>query len=51
MQKNLTGGLMKRVIITLEFENIEEGDEPTVSDIYNYLNELIENDCLRYEIE
>ena len=35
-----------KVIIELEFD-----DKPTDEDVYNYLNELIDNDCLGYEIK
>lgn len=38
---------MIRVIIELEFEQ----DEVDNADVNNYLNELIENDCLSYTIE
>jgi hypothetical protein len=37
---------MNRVIIELEFD-----DKPTDADVYNYLNELMDNDCLSYEIK
>ena len=37
---------MHRVIIELEFD-----DKPTDADVYNYLNELMDNDCLGYEIK
>ena len=37
---------MHRVIIELEFD-----DKPTDTDVYNYLNELMDNDCLGYEIK
>ena len=37
---------MYKVIIELEFDN-----KPTDSDVYNYLNELMDNDCLGYEIK
>ena len=37
---------MNRVIIELEFD-----DKPTDADVYNYLNELMDNDCLGYEIK
>jgi len=36
---------MTRVIIELEFEN----DEVTEADVINYVNELIENDCLAFD--
>jgi hypothetical protein len=35
-----------RVIIELEFD-----DKPTDADVYNYLNELMDNECLGYEIK
>jgi hypothetical protein len=38
---------MSRVQITLDFENT---DNPDSADVYNYLNELMENDCLHYEV-
>lgn len=34
---------MTRVIIDLEFD-----EKPTKADVINYLNELIDNDCLGY---
>jgi len=37
---------MHRVIIELEFDG-----KPTDADVYNYLNELMDNDCLGYEIK
>ena len=37
---------MNKVIIELEFD-----DKPTDADVYNYLNELMDNDCLGYEIK
>ena len=37
---------MNRVIIELEFD-----DKPTDADVYNYLNELMDNDCLGYRIK
>ena len=37
---------MTRVIIELEFDN----DDVTEADVINYLNELIEQDCLAFEI-
>ena len=37
---------MTRVIIELEFDN----DAVTEADVINYLNELIEQDCLAFEI-
>ena len=36
---------MTTVTITLEFE----ADEVTEADVIDYLNELIENDCLAFE--
>jgi hypothetical protein len=38
---------MNRVIIELEFDDLK----PTDADVYNYLNELMDNDCLSYEIK
>lgn len=38
---------MTTVIITLEFENKDELDE---EDVIQYLHELIEQDCLSYEV-
>lgn len=38
---------MTTVVITLEFDN----DEVTEADVYNYLDELIENDSLCYEVK
>ena len=37
---------MKKVVITLEFENKEEVD---TEDVIQYLQELIEQNCLSYE--
>ena len=37
---------MTRVIIELEFDN----DDVTEAAVINYLNELIEQDCLAFEI-
>tara|TARA_R100001443_G_scaffold116930_2_gene139156 strand:- start:749 stop:871 length:123 start_codon:yes stop_codon:yes gene_type:complete len=37
---------MKKVMIILEFENKEEVDE---EDVIQYLQELIEQNCLSYE--
>ena len=37
---------MNKVIIELEFD-----DKPTDADVYNYLNELMDNECLGYEIK
>lgn len=38
---------MKRVIIELEFE---DKDEITDADVYNAIVELMDNDCLDYDI-
>ena len=38
---------MTTVEITLEFDR----DEVTETDVYNYINELIENNCLSYEVK
>lgn len=40
------GDIMKKVMIILEFENKEEVDE---EDVIQYLQELIEQNCLSYE--
>ena len=40
------GKQVTRVIIELEFE----ADDVTEADVINYVNELIENDCLAFEI-
>jgi hypothetical protein len=37
---------MSKLIIELEFN-----DKPNDADVYNYLNELMDNDCLSYEIK
>ena len=37
---------MTKVVIELEFET----DDVTGADVINYLNELIENDCLAFDI-
>jgi hypothetical protein len=37
---------MSKVIIELEFN-----DKPNDVDVYNYLTELMDNDCLSYEIK
>jgi len=42
----LTGDKMATVSIELEFDS----DEPSNADVINYLNELIENDMLNYEV-
>ena len=39
--------MSKRVIIELEFGN----NEVTNEDVYNYLKELMENECLDWEFE
>ena len=39
--------MSKTVVIHLEFENDDVDD----ADVYNYLNELMENKCLGYEVE
>jgi hypothetical protein len=38
---------MTTVEITLEFDT----DEVTEADVYNYINELIENNSLSYEVK
>ncbi len=40
------GKIMTKVIIELEFET----DDITEADVINYLNELIDNDCLAFDI-
>jgi hypothetical protein len=42
---------MTKVIIELEFDNRKNNYLITDAEVYNYLNELIENDCLSYEIK
>ena len=42
---------MSKVIIELEFDNRKNNYEITDAEVYNYLNELIENNCLGYEIK
>ena len=37
---------MTKVVIELEFQT----DDVTEADVINYLNELIENDCLAFDI-
>jgi hypothetical protein len=44
--KHLRRTKMNKVIIELEFN-----DKPNDADVYNYLNELMDNDCLSYEIK
>jgi hypothetical protein len=46
MLKKLRRTKMNKVIIELEFN-----DKPNDADVYNYLNELMDNDCLSYEIK
>jgi hypothetical protein len=43
--------MMTKVIIELEFDNRKNNYLITDAEVYNYLNELIENDCLSYEIK
>ena len=38
---------MAKVVIELEFDHADVDD----TEVYNYLNELIENECLSWEIE
>ena len=38
---------MTKVVIELEFDH----DDVDNAEIYNYLNELMENECLSWEIE
>ena len=42
---------MSKVIIELEFDNRKNNYQITDAEVYNYLNELMENDCLSYEIK
>ena len=46
-QLKLKGEKMKTIIIELDFES----DDVHESDIINYLNELIEQDCLGWEVK
>ena len=39
---------MTRVIIELEFDNRKNNYEVNDAEVYNYLQELIDNDCLTY---
>ena len=39
---------MTKVIIELEFDNHKNNYEVKDSEVYNYLQELIDNDCLTY---
>ena len=39
---------MTRVIIELEFNNRKNNYEVNDAEVYNYLQELIDNDCLSY---
>ncbi len=38
---------MKKIIIELEFES----DDVTDADVINYLNDLIDQDCLSWEVK
>ena len=42
---------MSKVFRELEFDNHKNNYEITNAEDYNYLNELIDNDCLSYEIQ
>ena len=42
---------MSKVIIELEFDNRKNNYQITDAEVYNYLNELMKNNCLSYEIE
>jgi len=42
---------MSKVIIELEFDNSKNNYKITDAEVYTYLNELMENDCLSYEIQ
>ena len=46
-QLKLKGENMTTIIIELDFES----DDVQESDIINYLNELIEQDCLGWEVK
>ncbi len=46
-QLKLKGENMKTIIIELDFES----DDVNESDVINYLNELIEQDCLGWEVK
>ena len=39
--------MSKTVVIYLDFE---DGDDISDADVYNYLNELMENKCLDWEV-
>ena len=39
---------MKKVIIELEFDNHKNNYEVNDAEVINYLQELIDNDCLTY---
>jgi len=39
---------MARVIIELEFDNVKNNYEVNDSEVYNYLQELMDNNCLEY---
>ena len=39
---------MTKIIIELEFDNLKNNYEVNDSEVYNYLQELIDNDCLTY---
>jgi hypothetical protein len=41
-----------RIVMTVIEINLEfEADEVTEADVYNYINELIENNSLSYEVK
>ena len=40
-----------KVIIELEFDNHKNNYEVNYAEVYNYLQELIDNDCLGWYIE
>ena len=42
---------MSKVIIELEFDNRKNNYQITDAEVYNYLNELMKNNCLSYEIK
>ena len=39
---------MTKVIIELEFDNHKNNYEVKEAEVYNYLQELMDNDCLSY---
>ena len=47
-EKQTEGGSMTKVIIELEFDNHKNDYKVTDAEVINYLQELINNDCLTY---